>query len=489
MTANLVNRQINTEIKKVGKNALIYSCGNIAVKIVSFLLIPVYTYYLTIHDVGIIVLLELIELFYGYCATLGIPTAIYRYFYNVQNEGREKKYLSSNYLFMLGANTILLIILLVTSKISAKYLLSDNNLAHLLQVFFIALYLGLSRMFLFALLRIKERPVFFIILVFSYFLMIMSLTIWFVLGLNLGLWGVVWAKLITSGLMFLFSFIWLVTQNGFFYDFNDVKLSLSYGMPLVFHGISLVILSMSGRYFIKELISVEANGIYGIAFKFGMIINMILVTPFMQAWQPLLFKLGKTPEQKLTYQKTALYFVQIGTLIWLTVSVLGKYLLKWTTIEPYHEGIIIIPFIAFSYFFYGLQDVFKAGALLNNKTLAIAKCGMAAAVFNIILNIILIPRFALLGAAYATVLSYIFLMFLVLFLSTKYLKVNWLWKKMTAIVILGVLIFLLSLKDVGGAEITFVKDCFIIILLPVLMISFKLVSIFEVKRFLRGEFS
>ncbi len=488
MTANLVNRQINTEIKKVGKNALIYSCGNIAVKIVSFLLIPVYTYYLTIHDVGIIVLLELIELFYGYCATLGIPTAIYRYFYNVQNEGREKKYLSSNYLFMLGANTILLIILLVTSKFTAKYLLSDNNLTHLLQLFFIALFLGLSRMFLLTLLRIKEKPVFFIILVFIYFFMIMTLTTWFVFGLNLGLRGVVWAKLITSVLLFLFSFIWLVRQNGFFYDFSDVKLSLSYGLPMVFHGISLVFLSMSGRYFIKELISVEANGIFGIAYKFGMIINMILVTPFMQAWQPILFKLEKTPEQKLTYQKIALYFVQIGTFLWLFVSISGKYLLKWTTTEAYHEGIVIIPFIAFSYFLYGLQDVFKAGALLNNKTLAIAKCGIAAALLNVILNLVLIPGFALLGAAIATVLSFAFLMFLVLFLSAKYLKVNWLWKKMTTIILLGIFTFLFSLKEVSSVEIAFIKDASLIILLPVLLISFKLVSISEIKRFLRGEF-
>jgi len=74
-----INSQTDSELGRVGRNTLIYSIGNIAVKSVTLFFIPLYTHYLEVFEVGIIVLLELLELLYVAVAPLGTFSALWRF--------------------------------------------------------------------------------------------------------------------------------------------------------------------------------------------------------------------------------------------------------------------------------------------------------------------------------------------------------------------------------------------------------------------------
>lgn len=473
------------EIQKISKNTFIYSIGNFAVRSVTFFLIPLYTHYLTGFEVGVIVLLELFELLYNAVAPLGMLAGLWRYFNLEKKTGREKRLISSTIIFVLGTNIVLLTILLFGSSWIAKYYLSAADLAGLFRLFLIAMFLGLSRILFHTLLRVYEHAFRFIIFVFFDVLLLIVFTLWFVIGLNLGLNGVIFSKLITAFLIFIFTISYIFFKYGFTYHRGDVNRSLRYGFPLVFGGVSLLFLSMSDRFLIKEIISVEASGVYGIAHKFGLIFNMILVTPFLQAWHPIFFRLENSPSQKLTYQKIALYFIQIGVVVWLWVSIISKYLVKLTTPAEFHSGIIIIPWVAFSYLLFGLQNIFKAGTLLQGQTWALVRFTVSCAILNIILNLLIIPRWNILGAAIASTVSYFVMLVLVLQLSQKSLPINWLWGKMLSVVALGVLFAGVGMVGLQSARLGVVKDVAVLLLLPITMIILKLVSLQEIKRFIR----
>lgn len=476
------SQNVDQELSRVSKNTLIYSVGNIGVKSVTFLLIPLYTRYLSTYEVGIIILLELLEVLYNYVAPLGMLNSLWRFFNVEKSSGNEKRLIFSHFFFILISNAVLLIFLIPLSRLVAQYYLSDASFTKLLQLFFVALFLGLARVFILTLLRIIEKALLFTVVVLIDFVLLIGLTIWFVVGFKLGLWGVIYAKLIASTLIFIIAVVHVIKSYRVHFYFANVKRSLRYGFPLIFHGIGLLILTMSDRLIIKQLISTEASGIYGIAYKFGMILNMVLVTPFVQAWQPIMFRLENAPDQKITYQKIALHFTQIGILVWLMVSVLSRYLLQVSTVEAYHSAYIIIPWIAFSYLLYGLQNVFKSGALLHLKSLQMTGFSLITAAMNILLNFLLIPAWGILGAAIATIVSYLFLMLLVLRLSQKVLFINWRWHKMLATVFLGVGVFSLSLVRIHHTYLNFAKDFGLILLLPVAMILLKLISLKEIKR-------
>lgn len=472
-------------LKRIGVNAIVYSGGNIAVKIVSFLFIPLYTHYLSPFEVGIVYLLELLELLYFFVAPLGTMNGLVRFYYLAKKEGKEKRFVASNYGFMIIANTVFLGVGLVAASQTARYFLSSPDYTGLVQIFVVSLFLGLSRQFVLTVLRICEKAVSFVLLILTNFVILVSITIIFVINMQLGIWGIIYAKLITASVVCIFATIYIGTRFGFALDFREIRRTLRYGIPLVFHSVSLLVISMSDHYFVKRLISVEAVGVYAIAYKFGMIMNMVLVTPFVQAWQPILFQLENQPDQKSTYRNVALHFVQVGILAWLSVSIMSKYVLKLATTDNYHYGLAVIPWIAFSYLFYGLQNIFQAGALIHNKTLMITGISAFSACVNVALNIFLIPRWGLLGAGVATAVSYLIMMLLVLGLSQKLLYIDWLWRKMLLVMGLGLAIYCVSLINPHNPHLAFAKDTAVVILLPVLMIVFKLVSVDEVRRFVR----
>jgi len=485
------DQNVETELKNVSKNTFIYSLGNVAVKSVTFFFIPLYTHYLSVFEVGIIVLLELLEVLYVATVPLGIFSAMWRFFNPEKKAGREKEFISSNILFIFAVNAVSCTILFLSASFISEVYLSASNLTSLVRVHVFVLFLGLSRIVLFTLFRIYEQAFRFITFVFIDFSLLVLITLYFVIVLDLGLRGVIYAKVITGSLAFIFAFFYILRQFGLHYFHKDVVRSLRFGFPLMFNAISLLVLSTSDRFFIKEIISVEASGIYGISYKFGMILNMIFVVPLGQAWHPILFRLENAPEQKVTYQKIALYYVQIGILLMLAIVVVSKYLLKLTTTGDYHYGIIIVPWVAFSYLLFGLQNFFKAGALIHNQTIQMTQYGLLAAVLNIILNLVMIPAFGILGAAIATTLSYFVLMVLILRLSQKHLHINWLWKKMIPVILLGMIFSWLGSIDLNKLQLNFAKDATLLILLPTLMLLLKLVSLKEIKRFalrLKGAF-
>jgi O-antigen/teichoic acid export membrane protein len=485
MNTDIADTTAKEELSRVGKNTLIYGVGNVLSKAVSFLLIPLYTHHLSTYEVGIIVLLEVLEVLYIYIAPMGMITALWRYFHIEKKARAEKKLISGSWLFIMGSNAALLLTLIFASRFIAGLYLSDPGYSGLVALFCVCIYLGVSRLFFLSLMRIYERALLFIVIVFADFVLTIFLTIWFIIGLNLGLWGVVYAKLISSSLIFFVTIIFILKSYGLHYDQSTITRSLRYGFPLIFHGISLLILSMSDRFLIKQLISVETAGIYGIAYKFGMIMNMVLVTPFVQAWQPILFRLENHPEQRLTYQRMALHFVQIATFAWLGLSVFAKYLVMWTTTPEYHAGISIIPLIAFSYVLYGLQNIFNAGALIHNETMKMMAYGLITALVNVALNVVLIPKWGMMGAAAVTVVSYLILMLMIFQLSQSRFAVNWRWEKMLAIFAVGMICYFASLINLAG-PLNYLKDVLAVMLFPILLIALKLLSFNETRRFVRG---
>ena len=174
--------------------------------------------------------------------------------------------------------------------------------------------------------------------------------------------------------------------------------------------------------------------------------------------------------------------MQIATWAWLGLSVFAKYVVIWTTPEAYYAGIPIIPWIAFSYLLYGLQNIFNAGALIHNETIKMMIYGVITAAVNIGLNLVLIPKWGMQGAAVVTVISYLLLMLLILQLSQSRLTVNWRWEKMLAILALGMTCYSVSLIDLD-APLNFLRDVMAVVLFPVLLISLKLLSFGEARRF------
>jgi O-antigen/teichoic acid export membrane protein len=171
---------------------------------------------------------------------------------------------------------------------------------------------------------------------------------------------------------------------------------------------------MSDKYLMRFLLGKETMALYSASYKFGSLL-LLLVIAFRTAWQPFFLRIAKEEENpQRIYARVLTYFFLIGSFIVVTGSYFVEYIVKLplgggrTLLgHAYWGGIIIIPLILTAYLFYGLYVNFTVGIYIKKKTQWMVLFTGLAAVANVGSNFYLMPRFGIMGAAVATLLSYV----------------------------------------------------------------------------------
>ncbi len=450
------------ETRQLISKSAIYSIGNILVKLIAFLLIPLYARKLLPDEYGIVALLELIEILGKTILGFGLVNGLLRFFIRYKAEKRESELVSSIYIVTLLCNVVLVGALLLFPGPLVTVLLTntpENTLY--LRYILLVIFSGLFQAILINVLMAEEKAKQFIYYTLLHFILLISLNIYKVGILNQGVLGIVESKLYVAAVDFVLIHGYLVYRFRPRFSATLLKESFSYGAPLVFVGISLNILTLASRYLLKVLGDMADVGVYSMAAKFGMLINMVLITPFRQALYPLIFRLSDQREIKNVYRKFLTFFLFVAFVFVLGISLFAREIVTVVTSADYMEGYVIVPFIAFSYLLFGARILFVGVLAAEKKTKIIAYSSIAGALLNIVANIVLIPVWGITGAAFATLLSYFFIVVITFLPQQKIYFINWDWKRAAKASICAAVIYAASLF-------TYVSDIYLSIGLKLL---------------------
>jgi len=214
-------------------------------------------------------------------------------------------------------------------------------------------------------------------------------------------------------------------------------------------------------------------GIYSMSYRFGMIMNMVLITPFRQAFSPMMFRLADEMDIKKLYRKYFTYFLLAGFIFFLFLSMFAREILLIVTTPEYAQGAIIIPLITFAYLLFGLRSIFTNALATMKKTKIIASTTILGALLNIILNMILIPQMGILGAAIATVVSYFVITIFNYFPLQKIYPIPWDWPRALKIITIGFFLYGLSfLIKIDNIFISMALKFVLLVVYPVLLYYF-----------------
>ena len=184
------------------------------------------------------------------------------------------------------------------------------------------------------------------------------------------------------------------------------KYAITYSLPLVFHGLSLVVLSSSDRIMITSLVGAAQSGIYSLVYNLGLIATAV-ATSLEGIWLPwFITKLKKEEIYKINDKVT--YLIENITVVVIGVMLGSPEILQIMASKPYWVGKpIIFPIVLASYITF-LYDLAVNVEYQYKATKVIASNTIMAALINIGLNIVLIPTFGAIAAAYTTVIAYLF---------------------------------------------------------------------------------
>lgn len=408
-------------IRKLGKQSLIYGFGHILSRIITFLLLPLYTNVFSPEDYGVI---SLIYAFMGFALMIyryGTDTALMKFYSD--EEFDNTKYFTSIFSMVVVSGIVFSGVLFLASPVLSSVLIGsqDHTLLKLVSgiLFFDSLWTMAT-----IILRSEERPFSYVSINLINVIGTLGLNIYFVVGLRLGLLGVLYSNLIVSAGLTLF----LVP---FFYKrYVSTQLSKSvvrsvlvFALPFLPAGIFTMILELSNRYFLNWLTDTHTVGIYSAGYKLGMF-GLLMVMGFNMGWTPYFLKEKNNPDAKNLFSRVATYFLGVQGLVTVILVLWIDNLIRFSFMGvtffgvQYWESTQIMPVILLGYMFFALYVLQHPSIYHTNNTRWVAMFRGVGAAVAVILNLVLIPLFGYMGSAWASVIAYAS-MSLFLFLKTR----------------------------------------------------------------------
>lgn len=202
-----------------------------------------------------------------------------------------------------------------------------------------------------------------------------------------------------------------------------VKEAALYGFPLVAGNLAALILSISDRYILAALRGSIEVGIYSASYGISEKSIMLIATLFAATSGSIIYNVWEqdgAEKSREVVRTITRYYVLVGVPAVVGLSVLAKPLIHVLTGEAYQQGYKIIPFVVSGAFLLGMQQRFQPGLLLYKKTFFVMISIIIAGVLNIGLNFLLIPPYGFWGAALTTLISYLFLLSLMIVFSRRF---------------------------------------------------------------------
>ena len=376
---------IRPKIKTFGYATIIYGFSNLLTKIVAVTLIPLYTNYLSVYEVGIIALLEMIELFVVTLIPIGCVNAMWRYLPEKKDQDKNKIIISSFTLIMISGILIVGILFFFRNYLSKALNIesSDNLIIFVL----ISCFLRALSNFIYWILQYKNQVFTYLLLSLTQFISLILLTIYFIVGNQTGVVGIYFAKVIVFSVLFIYTIFYLIRSALAVPSFAIMNKLLSYGLPIIPLILLMPVLTVSDRYFLSVFSSIEDIGRYEIAYKFGMLINMLLVIPVQRSWGPQMFQVGNLIEQnKQIHRDITFYYSYIGFFLLLGLSLFAETILLIFANEDYLSVSWVIPWISLAYFVGGFKIFLQAAASIADRTDLFIKTGIYTIISNVMLN-------------------------------------------------------------------------------------------------------
>ncbi len=409
------------KIKHSFKHSAIYSLGNITSKLIGIVLLPIYTSYFTVSQYGILGILEVTMFIMTQVLLLGQPAAYLR-FYDL-DEYKDKRKTTLFTILLLLLSTLLLFLIaghLLIPKISSYFSQPD-----LFKIYFrLSLYIitlrVINNLFL-NVLRAKEKVVPYVTINLLKITSTLSLNIYFIVVAKLGITGILYSYIIGESLTLLLLLPTAVSETTYKIDKKILMAAVKFGTPIIFSALSSMLLNVGDRYILKLLVNYKEVGLYDLGYRFANLLNVFLVQSFIMGYLPQAYKIYRKEGDKRYYSKMQTYLVFVLCWAGLGLSFFGKEIIHTFALKPeYWSAYKIIPVIALAIVFNGAKSVVNLGMLLKQKSQYIAMTTIIAAMLNIVLNFILIPQYKMMGAAFATLISFIIFYILCYIYSNKF---------------------------------------------------------------------
>jgi O-antigen/teichoic acid export membrane protein len=394
---------------RILRASTVYGLSNLGIRALNFLLLPVYTRFLSPADYGIIALVETLAVLLATVVGMGFDASLQRlYFRHVENPVALSSYIGSTLKLAVLVETGFVLLVLAAgpwvqhatfhgSSVPFRYVAIASITAAAMQFYGYRLVLY----------QAERRPWAYAVLSFLSFALTASFSIALVVFAGRGVTGMLGGKLIAALLCLPVAIV--LTRHALHSPFQwaYVRETVAMGVPLVPHLLMALGLITADRFVLAHYRDLREVGLYAIAYTLGMIMSLITIS-LNQAWAPVYYDVARKGEEG----RNVLGKMCSGLIIALTAVACFGALIAQSFVARFldHRYISagqVVPWIIGAYLAHSLFALFSLAAMQARRTRLIMVGSFVALVVNTALNFALIPHWGMYGAAYATLIAYV----------------------------------------------------------------------------------
>ncbi len=393
--------------QKLVKSTIYYSIGEIVPRIISFLLLPILTKYLTADEYGIVSYTNSVMTFVFVIATLSLNTFVLRHYYSTKDENARKELIGSVFLFIFGFNCILILFQMIFFPLLIDFFNVNIPFKPYFQLAILNNFFDVISIIPLVLYRVKEDAKGFLILSLSRTLLQFLMVYVFVVIYKEGLLGSYNARLIVN-IPFMFIYFYMIFKNSIFkINFKLIKEALHFTLPILPGSLAFLFVSLSDRVILERYISLDQLGIFSVAITLATVLN-IIIQALYKTFEPILFKEyfnENFQETNLKLYKIYLMAIFIGAF---GASIFSKEFFIIATSGVFREGYKLVPLFIISVVIAGINTYLNILMIANKKQKLVSLVSIISAVISVVLNLIFIPYYGCYGAIIASAASFLF---------------------------------------------------------------------------------
>jgi len=385
------------------KDSAYYGLATVLSRGISFLLVPLYTHVLSPAAFGSLDLLLVFANLITLTVALEVSQAVQRFYPDASDAAQRRRLFSTALWFSLVVYLGFAVLAWLAAPELAPLVMGQSGLELPFRIGLLYIFVNGLYVFLLNQLRCELRSRAYSLVSFTASLLTTAASMLLTLVARLGLPGLLGAMTIGAAAGLVLAIALLRQRVCLQFDAGVLNRMLGFSLPLVPSGLAVFVNTYVDRLLINRLLSTAEVGVYGFAIRIATLATVLMVA-FQGSLTPLLYARHREPDTPAQLARLFRGFVVCALLAIMLLAACSRLLVMWLAPAAFAQAQLVIPVLALALLLAQMY-IFAPGPALQGKTHVFWVVNGSVALLNVLLNLVLIPRLGLAGAALATALA------------------------------------------------------------------------------------
>jgi O-antigen/teichoic acid export membrane protein len=427
----------------VARQTIVYGIGELLSRLVSFLMIPLYTQFLTPADYGVVGLVDTALNLLAIVGGARLSAGIYR-FYHKADDPRDRNAVISTSLVLVAVTYSLLGAGVVAAAPSVSRLLFDSpEQATSLRIAAATFVAGGIIAVPSAFLVVTDRATMWVTSSLVKLVAHALLNVLLIGVLGMGLRGYFLSGLLIHVVFAAVLVGYQLRATGIAFRGGAARDLLRFWWPLIFTQLALFVITYGQRPILQRAAGTDAVGLFTLAYGFGVLVVSVGFSPFARVWDSARFRYARLTDAGARDAAFSRAFLDVNVML-MTAGVaivlfVGDFL-RVSSRPAFHPAAALVPALVVAYVLQSWAMMQEVGILVSERTGYSTLANWVAGLVAVGGYFLLIPRFHAHGAAWATLLSMIARWMVTLTSSQRLWPIRYEWAPVARLLGLAVLV-------------------------------------------------